>query len=224
MYVCWGRDTSTSLVCLIHFGQFPYIVTSSWHSPCWVPEEHLHTLHLTRRRNQHYQMKRIEKILFTLRIMGCQNCWFGNPRTLLYRVKPLFLGGSQLILRVRVVQSSQAFPVSSYNFKIVRVDEFGPFNQQVAVKEHKPIGDKIRIETIPTKKKSGWKLKRYTPSAKIVILFGGIFIALLICISRVGGITHTLPKTNVDPKNKPSQMESSLSTTIFGGLCLFQGV
>lgn len=28
-----------------------------------------------------------------LRIMGCQNCWCGDPRTLLYRVKPS-IGGS----------------------------------------------------------------------------------------------------------------------------------
>ena len=151
--VCVLRTWHFNFTCMFDSFWAISLVTSSWHSPCWVPEEYLHTLHLTRRGNQHYQMKRIEKILFTLRIMGCQNCWFGNPRTLLYRVKPLFLGGSQLILRVRVVQSSQAFPVSSYNFKIVRVDEFGPFNQQVAVKEHKPIRDKIRIETIPTKKK-----------------------------------------------------------------------
>ena len=30
----------------------------------------------------------------TLRIMGSENWWFGDPRTLLYRVKPLLFGGS----------------------------------------------------------------------------------------------------------------------------------
>ncbi len=32
----------------------------------------------------------MSKRWFTLRIMGSQNWWFGDPRTLLYRVKPLY--------------------------------------------------------------------------------------------------------------------------------------
>ena len=40
-----------------------------------------------------YQNKKRE-ILLALRIMGSQNWWFGDPRALFYRFKPLFFGGS----------------------------------------------------------------------------------------------------------------------------------